>query len=160
MVAKGDIDRLEERHILDCIRAAPLLTPVREACDLGSGAGLPGIVLAIVLPQTRFTLAEPRRNRSSFLSEAVQELELTNASVHAARAETISHSFHVCLARAFAPPTRAWLTADTLLAPGGRMIYWAGAGFDRATVPEGVELELFRSPTLARSGALVMMSRK
>jgi 16S rRNA (guanine527-N7)-methyltransferase len=160
MVARGDLDRLEERHILDSLRAAPLLEAAPTVCDLGSGSGLPGLVLAVVLPRARFTLAEPRRNRSSFLAEAVLELELANVAVHAGRAETVDGQFHVCTARALFPVAQAWKTAAPLLVPGGRLIYWAGERFDPTAVPDDAELQLFRSPALARSGALAMMSRQ
>jgi 16S rRNA (guanine527-N7)-methyltransferase len=127
LVARSDRDRLHERHIVDSLRAAPLFrTSDRRAYDLGSGAGLPGIPLAIVLPRCRFTLAESRAKRSAFLELAVEQLGLSNVDVHAGSAETLPTGADVVTARAFAPLERSWPLAAGLLRVGGRLIYFAG----------------------------------
>lgn len=135
LVARSDGDRLYERHILDSLRAAPLFrTSDRRAYDLGSGAGLPGIPLAIVLPRCRFTLAESRSKRSAFLELAVEQLGLSNVEVHAGSAETLTTGADVVTARAFAPLERTWPLAAGLLRVGGRLIYFAG---ERIRDPDG-----------------------
>lgn len=158
MVSPSDLPRLRERHILDCLRAASLLPETGTVCDLGSGAGLPGVVLAIARPDLRFVLVEVRRSRAAFLEEAIADLE--NAVVHGRRLETLRERVEACTARAFAPGPKSWAAAERLLGPSGRLIYWAGATFDIVRdVPAGVSASLFRS-ALARSGPLVIMARQ
>jgi 16S rRNA (guanine527-N7)-methyltransferase len=158
MVSPSDLPRLRERHIFDCLRAAPLLPEMGTVCDLGSGAGLPGVVLAIARPDLRFVLIEVRRSRAAFLDEATADLE--NAVVHGRRLETLRERVEACTARAFAPASKSWAAAERLLGPSGRLIYWAGATFDIGRdVPTGVSASLFRS-ALARSGPLVIMARR
>lgn len=160
LIARGDVPRIRERHLLDCLRAAPLLPGSGDVYDLGSGGGLPGVVVAIARPELSVTLVEVRRNRATFLEEVVAALGLPQVSVYPRRAETLRTPTDVCLARAFKPAPAAWEFCEPLLKPGGRLIYWAGASFDPADVPPGVSAELFRTPALARSGALAIMARQ
>jgi 16S rRNA (guanine527-N7)-methyltransferase len=159
MIAPTDEPRLRERHIWDSMRAAPLLPSDGTACDLGSGAGLPGLVLAIARPDVRWVLVEVRRNRARFLEEAAAGLE--NVVVHSRRLETFRERVNACTARAFAPASGSWEAADRVLVPDGFLIYWAGSSFDPyADLPQDVSWRLFRSPALARSGPLVIMARQ
>ena len=162
MISKGDVPRVRERHVLDCLRAVPLLgAGDRRLCDLGSGAGLPGLVLACLRPDLEVVLTEVRRNRASFLAMAASELELPRVRVWARRAETLRERFDVCTARAFGGPEPSWTAADRLLEPAGRLIYWAGERFVASVgMPDGVTIELFETVALARSGALAIMSRQ
>jgi 16S rRNA (guanine527-N7)-methyltransferase len=129
LVAEADRDRLWERHIQDCLRAtAAFRRHDRVAYDLGSGAGLPGIVLACALPDRRFRLVEPRRRAAAFLELAVERLTLANVEILTARAEDLEEPADVVTARAFAPLDRAWAAAWRLLEPGGRLVYFAGEG--------------------------------
>jgi 16S rRNA (guanine527-N7)-methyltransferase len=158
MVAGGDRARFRERHVLDCLRAAPHLPDSGTVCDLGSGAGLPGLVLAIVRPDLTFVLVEVRRNRADFLRAASGDLE--NVSVHGRRLETLEEQVDASTARAFAGPARSWEAASRILRPNGSLIYWAGASFDPSEVPEGVTASAFRTTALAGSGLLVIMARQ
>jgi 16S rRNA (guanine527-N7)-methyltransferase len=162
MVASGDREQLRERHILDSIRAAPLLgKPDGEAADLGSGAGLPGIPLAIVRPDVDFRLIDTRRRRVAFLELAVDTLRLTNARVLQRSIDGIVGRFPVCLARALADPRRAWAHAERLLPLDGRLLYWAGKGFDPASgTPAGVHISVRPMPGLADAGPIVIMTRQ
>ena len=161
MIAAADTPRIRERHVLDSLRAAPLLPAAGSVCDLGSGAGLPGMVLAMVRRDLRFVLVEVRSNRASFLADTAADLGLANVRVHGRRLETFREPVAVCLARAFVGPRGSWEAAERILEPRGRLIYWAGQSFDASTdLPEGVRARLFRSPDLARSGPLVIMARQ
>ena len=162
MIAPSDVPRLRERHILDSLRAVPLLPPATATvCDLGSGAGLPGIPLAIALPDVQITLVEVRQNRAAFLETVIGALGLDRVTVHARRLETFRSSVDVCLARAFAPAPKAWAAADRLLGAGGMLVYWAGATFDPNADPlPGVDVALFPTSALARSGPLAIMTRQ
>ena len=161
MVGPEDAPRIAERHIGDSLRAAPLLAQAERVIDLGSGAGLPGVPLAIVRPGTRFVLAERRRSRAAFLEVVADRLHLANVEVFAGLAEDVTGPFDVCLARAFASAARAWEVARELLVDEGRLLYWAGAGFDpERDGPAGARLELFPTSGLANGGPVVIMTRQ
>jgi 16S rRNA (guanine527-N7)-methyltransferase len=158
MIAPSDADRLWERHVLDGLRGAPELSSAATVADIGSGAGIPGLPLAIALPTARFTLLEPRRGRVSFLELVVDELPLRNVVVAGVRAEDVSDRFQACVARAFSSPISTWEAAEPLLAPGGVLVYWAGERFQRATLDDlRVPSRLSTRADLARSGPLVIM---
>jgi 16S rRNA (guanine527-N7)-methyltransferase len=161
VVAAGDRDRVEERHVLDSLRAA---TQVREsdlaAYDLGSGGGLPGVPVAIAQPSVRVDLIEARRSRVAFLEWVVDELGLGNVSVLGSRSETVSSRVDLCFARAFAPVESAWNAAAPLLRPGGRLVYFAGGAFVRAPEfgPTAAGIVVVPSP-LETGGPLVIITR-
>jgi 16S rRNA (guanine527-N7)-methyltransferase len=161
MIAIEDLPRIRERHVEDALRAAAVVEPTdRDGYDLGSGAGLPGVVVAIACPWLGMTLIERRRSRAAFLEMAIEELGLENAVVAATGTETMTARVDVAFARAFAPPDVAWAAAVALLRPAGRLVYFAGERFDPDTdVPVGVAATLM-PPPLARSGPLVIMARQ
>lgn len=160
-VAAGDVEKLWERHILDSLRALPEIPPEARVVDLGSGAGLPGLPLAIVLPDRPFTLIEMRRGRAAFLESVVDDLGLRNARVLLGKVETADGPFDVCLARAFSGPTGSWIAAEPLLSEAGRLVYWAGAGLDEDELDGSVPSWRLSTPSgLAQSGPLVIMGRQ
>lgn len=161
MVSLEDLPRLHERHILDSLRGAAVVTPNdRDAYDIGSGAGLPGIAIAIARPELRITLVERRRSRAAFLELVIDELRLTNAAVVAGRADALVDRVHLVFARALAPAGPAWALAEPLLRPAGRLVYFAGEGFRPGTdLPRDVRATLL-DPALAASGPLVIMARQ
>jgi 16S rRNA (guanine527-N7)-methyltransferase len=160
-VARSDATRIRDRHILDCLRAAPLVHGDDVVCDLGSGAGLPGIVVAIAEPGVRVLLVESRAKRAAFLELAVEELGLSNARVVVGRAEDVRREVDACFARAFAPLPRTWSVARGVLRPGGRLVYFAGSEFGDPMAPEGAALEaVVRTPVLESAGPLVIMARQ
>jgi 16S rRNA (guanine527-N7)-methyltransferase len=162
MVAPGDREHLRSRHILDSLRAALLLEGLEgEVADLGSGAGLPGIPLAIALPDLPFRLIDVRRRRVAFLELVVDTLGLANVAVIQGPIEGVGSTFARCLARALADPRRAWELANPLLSAGGELLYWAGKGFDPSSgTPEGVAISVRPRPGLADAGPIVIMTRQ
>jgi 16S rRNA (guanine527-N7)-methyltransferase len=167
MVGRADVPKLWERHITDSLRgAATIPSAARRVADLGSGGGLPGVVLAVALPEIGFVLAERRRNRISFLELVCGELDLTNADVHPGDARDLPEgSFDVTMARAFADPERTWSVAEPLLTEAGRLVYWAGSSLDLSLGtsswrPPRPRIEVFAEPGVAGSGPLVIMSRQ
>jgi 16S rRNA (guanine527-N7)-methyltransferase len=100
LIGPLELPRLWSRHILNSVIAAPLFHG--RVADIGSGAGLPGLVLAIARPDVEWTLIEPMERRVTWLNEQVQELELTNVIVYRARAEDVkpTDGFDVVTARA------------------------------------------------------------
>jgi 16S rRNA (guanine527-N7)-methyltransferase len=165
MIGPSDASRLRVRHVADSLRAVGLfLESDTTAVDLGSGAGLPGIPLAVALPAVVFTLVESRKRRAAFLELAIQTLGLENATVFAGRVEDLTDEADVCLARAFAAPARCWQLASSILTAQGRLIYWAGESFEldssKRCMPPDVKVEVAMAPKLERLGPLVMMCRQ
>ena len=129
LIGPLELPRLWSRHILNCVVLAPLLRPGLVG-DVGSGAGLPGLVLAIARPDVTFVLIEPMERRVAWLNSQINALRLTNASVLRARAEDIrlNTPLDQVTARAVsALKTLIPLTAP-LLRPGGELVVMKGAG--------------------------------
>jgi len=160
MVASSDAARLRERHVLDCLRAAAEVGDAASAYDLGSGAGLPGLVVAIAAPDLRVALVENRRRRVSFLELAVHDLGLTNVDVRAGRVDEQSERVDLCFSRAFAPLARAWLAAGPLLAAKGRLVYFAGNESPLLPPAGGRILAVRTNLVLESAGPLVIMGRR
>jgi 16S rRNA (guanine527-N7)-methyltransferase len=161
LIARSDTTHLRERHILDSLRGAPFVPAAsRGVADLGSGAGLPGIPLAIALPDVPFTLVDPRRSRIAFLELVLEDLRLPNVTVLAMRAEEVPSAFDVCLARGFGGPAASWSAAERLLRPDGRLLYWAGVSFDSDELPEGARLLGLGDPALESGGPIAIMARQ
>jgi len=129
LIGPLELPRLWSRHILNCVVVAPLLRPGLVG-DVGSGAGLPGLVLAIARPDVSFVLIEPMERRVAWLNSQITALGLTNASVLRARAEDIrlNAPLDQVTARAVSAfKTLIPLTAP-LLRPGGELVVMKGAG--------------------------------
>jgi 16S rRNA (guanine527-N7)-methyltransferase len=129
LIGPLELPRLWSRHILNCAIVAPLLRP-GVVGDVGSGAGLPGLVLAIARPDVSFVLIEPMERRVAWLNDQVSALALTNVSVVRARAEEakVRQQLDQVTARAVSAfKTLVPLTAP-LLRRGGELILMKGAG--------------------------------
>ena len=150
LVSPRDLERLERRHIQDSLslgaflRSPPLpdVPPLDgyrwHLVDVGAGAGLPGIPLAIARPDVRVTLVERSEAKGHFLRQAVIELGLANATVCVADANVIAPgTFHAATARAVAPPPKAWSLLKRLLRPGGVALLQAWRTFQPSLFPDG-----------------------
>ena len=129
LIGPLELPRLWSRHILNCAIVAPLLRPGLVG-DVGSGAGLPGLVLAIARPDVSFVLIEPMERRVAWLNDQVAALGLRNTTVLRARAEDVrlEQRLDQVTARAVSAfRTLIPLTAP-LLRPGGEMVLMKGAG--------------------------------
>ncbi len=160
LIASGDARRIRERHVLDSLRSVVEMAGTTLSLDLGSGAGLPGLVVAIALPGASVTLVERRQKRAAFLEMAVRELGVANASVFPGPAEEVGGRVNVCLARAFASIEESWGVARTLLEPGGRLIYFAGKSLGGAIpdLPGARGAKLSPCPLLESAGPLVIIT--
>ena len=124
----GIRDRAEliDRHLVESLALRPFVCGPTVA-DVGSGGGLPGLPLAITLPEADFTLIESRRKRVSFLRHAATTLGLANVRVAHARAEDLTDGpYATVLARAVAPPAELLAITRPLIAPGGRLVLLTG----------------------------------
>ena len=133
LIGPREVPRLWERHLLNSAAIAELIPHPCSLIDLGSGAGLPGIVLALLLPDVSVTLLEPMLRRVTFLSECVHALDLANAQVCRGRAEDLAGqlSADVVTARAVAPLDRLAGLALGLVRPGGTVLAIKGTGARR-----------------------------
>jgi 16S rRNA (guanine527-N7)-methyltransferase len=116
-------DEVVDRHLIESFALRALLAG-SEVADVGSGGGLPGVPLAIVEPERRFTLIESRAKRVRFLRHVVGELKLANTTVAHCRAEDlhVQRPFDTVLARAVAPPAELLRICRHLTAPGSILL--------------------------------------
>lgn len=137
LIACGDARELVDRHFLDSLVVAELVADADTIVDLGSGAGFPGVALAIAAPSKRVILVEPRRRRASFLRELCRKVT-RNAVVLAVRAEVREAPSDVLagavVSRAVWANAAIFDVAGPWLAPGGRLVWIRGA--DQATYPD------------------------
>lgn len=104
LLGPRELPKIWSRHVINSALVSQLLNPKSRVADIGSGAGLPGIPMAIVRPDCEFTLIEPMERRSHWLSGQVEALELKNVTVLRARAEEVGDgNFDLVTARAVAP---------------------------------------------------------
>jgi 16S rRNA (guanine527-N7)-methyltransferase len=127
LIGPREADRVWERHIENCIPLTTLL-PDKNAtvADVGSGAGLPGIVIALAKPGLRVTLIEPLQRRVEFLYEVVDALKINNVEIIRAKSEVVKGSYNFVTARAVAPLPRLIQTTWHLVAPGGSLLAMKG----------------------------------
>jgi 16S rRNA (guanine527-N7)-methyltransferase len=163
LISRGDADRVWERHVLDSLRGVACAEPDEPtAFDLGSGAGLPGVPLAVALPHTRFTLIEPKQRRAAFLELATETLGLSNVTVAPVQASEISTKTRLALARALGSPVGSWRAAFSLLDEGGRLLYWAGQTWSDAEgqlAASGIRAKICLEHEFQWQGPLVIMTR-
>lgn len=145
LVGPREAARLWERHLLNCAVVEQLIPSEVRVVDIGSGAGLPGLVLAIARPDLRVDLVEPLLRRTTWLESAVRELGLDNVAVHRGRAEEMRLHAPVVTARAVAALDALVRWSFPLLQPGGRLLALKGGA-------AAAELDAARD-TLRRAGA-------
>lgn len=123
LVGPREAPRLWERHVLNCAVVHPLFAPDTEVADIGSGAGLPGLVLAIIRPDLHLHLVEPLQRRTVWLRRTVEELELDNVTVQDGRAESLwgGRRFPAVTARAVARLRELGRWTLPLLEAGGSL---------------------------------------
>ena len=137
--------RLWSRHILNSALVAPLLRPGLVA-DVGSGAGLPGLVLAIARPDVSFVLIEPMERRVTWLNDQVASLGLRNVEVVRSRAEDVDRrgEFDQVTARAVSGLRTLIPLTVPLLRPGGELVLMKGAGAEREIAAAGKAISRFK----------------
>ncbi|MDX3226972.1 16S rRNA (guanine(527)-N(7))-methyltransferase RsmG [Streptomyces sp. ME19-01-6] len=129
LIGPREVPRLWERHLLNCAVLSEVVPEGVTVCDVGSGAGLPGIPLALTRPDLRITLLEPLLRRTNFLQEVVELLGLDHVTVVRGRAEEVLGKLppmHVVTARAVAPLDRLAGWGVPLLRPYGEMLLLKG----------------------------------
>lgn len=129
LIGPREAPRLWERHLVNCALLGEVIPEDADVCDIGSGAGLPGLVLAIARPDLRLTLVEPLLRRTTFLDEVVDRLALSNVEVVRARAEELhgSREFSVVTSRAVAPLGRLLDWSMPLVRQHGALVAMKGS---------------------------------
>lgn len=136
LIGPREVPRLWERHLLNCAAVSAAIPEGSSVADVGSGAGLPGLVLAIARDDVRITLIEPLLRRVTFLEECVDLLGLENVVVKRARAEDYRPraSFDVVTSRAVAELTKLATWSMPLVKPGGLFLPMKGESVDEELV--------------------------
>ena len=158
LVGRHDLDELETRHIEDSLSLLVFLQvpPLPDHApdngyrwrlvDVGSGAGFPGIPLAIARPDIHVTLVERSQAKGRFLRQALIELGLANATVCIADANTlVPDGFDIATARAVAPPVQAWRLLRRLLRPDGVALFQARSALTASLFPGGRIVDAVRN---------------
>jgi len=128
LLGPREVDRIWDRHLANCAVITELIPDKATVIDIGSGAGLPGLVIAIVRSDVKVTLVEPLLRRCEFLEEVIADLALTNVTVIRSRAEqTKNLKADVVTARAVAPLERLLGWTLPLMAKGGQVLAMKGS---------------------------------
>jgi 16S rRNA (guanine527-N7)-methyltransferase len=160
------------KHVLDSMLPWRLFAGTRHVLDAGTGPGFPGIPLALVLPDVRFTLAESIRKKARFVEATLAKLELPNAAISARRAEEVwrDGGVDVITARAFAPISRVLGLFGPALKAGTKVLLYKGPDAEREIAESakeagklraGVEIVMrYDLPDSLGSRAIVQMAVK
>lgn len=128
LLGPRELDKLWSRHILNSAVVTETVKAGDLVADVGSGAGLPGIPMAIALPEAHFILIEPMERRSNWMLEVIEDLGLNNVEVRRARAEEVLDlTFDIVTARAVAALDKLLRLTVHLLKPGGSLIALKGS---------------------------------
>ena len=144
LLGPREADRVWPRHLINCALVEPLIPTTGSICDVGSGAGLPGIVVAALRPTQPVILLEPLLRRSTFLTEVVDDLELAHVTVVRARAEDYAREkpeHGTVIARAVAPLVRLAGWSLPLVQPGGWLLAIKGDSAATELADAAEELE-------------------
>src|SRR4051812_1196632 len=129
LIGPREVPRIWDRHLLNCVVLAELISADVELADVGSGAGLPGLPIAIARPDVTVSLVEPLLRRVVWLREVVEELGLSNVEIIRGRANVVAEAgqaFDVVTARAVAPLTGLLELCLPLVRPGGELLAMKG----------------------------------
>jgi 16S rRNA (guanine527-N7)-methyltransferase len=126
LIGPKEGERIWDRHIANCLPITKLIPKGVSLIDIGSGAGLPGVVIALARPDLKITLLEPLARRFEFLKGVAEELDL-DITIHRGKAESEKGSFDLVTARAVAPLPKFIPMTWHLVKPGGAILAMKGA---------------------------------
>jgi 16S rRNA (guanine527-N7)-methyltransferase len=168
LTAIREPERMVTHHLLDslAVLSQVALAPGARLLDIGSGAGLPGVPLAVARPDIAVTLLDSNTKKISFIQQAIGELGLANATAVVARAESYRPAmpFDVVIARAFSDLATFAAAGRRLLGPGGVLVAMKGVVPDAeiAALPEGITVVATPSltvPGVAAQRHLILMNQ-
>ncbi len=140
LVSKKDLDFLYERHVKDSLALLPHIEHSNHHLDLGSGAGFPGIPIAICRDDLRVVLVDKSRNKCRFLRQVQIHLKLDNVKVHeldVQKANQLTDKFDSISIRAVAPPMEAWGLALPFLSDSGHVLLQTSVPCEDLKLPNG-----------------------
>jgi len=166
LTAVRETEQMVVLHVLDSLSVLPHVSGAKSLLDVGTGAGLPGIPLALALPALEVTLLDASHKKATFLRQAKAELALENVQVACERVEQWrpGRTFDVVVSRAFADLAEFVEQAQHLVAPGGRLLAMKGVyPFEEiARVPAShrvAEVRELRVPALDAKRHLVFLEK-
>ena len=144
LIGPREGERIWERHIFNCLPVTQLLPEGTTLFDIGSGAGLPGLVIALARPDLKLFLIEPLQRRVDFLKEAVELLGIENVEVIRGKSESVKKSANYVTARAVAPLEKLKKITSHMIKPGGALLAMKGesAAEEAKTVPGAEVIEV------------------
>lgn len=147
LIGPREVSRLWERHILNSAAVVPFLARARSIADVGSGAGLPGIVIACMRPDAEVQLIEPMERRTAWLTEVADDLGLANVQVKRGRAEEYHDAFEVDVvtSRAVAALAKLARMSLPLVRQGGEMVVLKGRNVAQEVDPARKVLRSFKA---------------
>ncbi|MBE7325950.1 16S rRNA (guanine(527)-N(7))-methyltransferase RsmG [Nocardioides sp. Y6] len=162
LIGPREVPRIWDRHVANSAILATVIPDGVTVCDIGSGAGLPGLVVAIVRPDLRVTLVEPLLRRTTFLDEVVEALGLENVEVIRGRADALhgERTFDLVTSRAVAPLDRLLEWSMPLVAPEGELLALKGSSIVEEIESARSVLKKYRcdEPTVIELGGGVLES--
>jgi 16S rRNA (guanine527-N7)-methyltransferase len=168
LISRKDQDRLYHRHLLDSLSLVPWMAGTR-IMDLGTGAGLPGIPLAIACPHRGFTLVDRNERKIRFVRQVCRQLDVPNVEALSGDVTVVAAaaSYDVVVTRAVAAAAEAWRLACAAIAPGGRLLVMAsgqseGGSLGAEALPEDARVvarERLAIPGLPQSHGLLVIER-
>ncbi len=165
LIGPSEAERIWDRHIENCYPISTLFKAGATVADIGSGAGLPGLVIALARPDLQITLIEPLKRRCDFLSEVISELEL-DVKIIQSKAEGVKKGFDYVTARAVAPLERLIGSTWHLIKPQGFLLAMKGerasaeiAEISAKTLKKGMEIELKEIPFMGETSRVVVVKR-
>ncbi|WP_285100557.1 16S rRNA (guanine(527)-N(7))-methyltransferase RsmG [Promicromonospora sp. MEB111] len=137
LIGPREVPRIWERHILNSAAVVPYLPATGSVADIGSGAGLPGIVIAVMRPELQVILVEPMERRTTWLAEVVAELGLTNVEIKRGRAEEYHDAFEAdaVTSRAVAALSKLVRMSMPLVRVGGELVILKGRNVAQEVEP-------------------------
>ncbi len=149
LTAVRDTQQMVTHHLFDCLAALHAFVDAKRVLDVGSGGGLPGVIIAIwaawSAPEMRVELIDTVHKKTAFLTQAKAELQLSNLTVHTGRVEQLATEqlFDVITSRAFAALSDFVNLSGHLLSAGGKMIAMKGPAFESelTTLPTAWRME-------------------
>jgi len=130
LLSARDRERIEPLHFADSLAPAGFIPRDAKVADWGSGAGLPGIPLAIEKPDIRMTLVESRKKKAAFLLRVIRELSLKNVEVFPDRGENLEYPFDVITVRAIGSIRDVFVEMMKHLKTGGAILFYKGPRVD------------------------------
>jgi 16S rRNA (guanine527-N7)-methyltransferase len=163
MIGPREADRIWERHLLNCAALAPLVPANARVIDLGSGAGLPGIPLAIARPDLEIVLLEPLLRRVRFLEDCLAQLPLPRVDIHRGRGEDgVTTRADVVVVRAVGALDAIVRMSSPLLVEAGVVLALKGEGaaveVEQVTRGTAVQAELISVPSPGRAATVVRIT--